>query len=81
MWRGALPEDAETVLENQLTRLGNALWKATGLLTKWSEPMLLGAAVRFVKGNLDKEDIKDVSMLLSIRHTPSNDCRAFAETS
>jgi hypothetical protein len=63
LWQGALPETAMRLLEEQLTRLGNALWRATGLIAKWSDPMLLGVAVRFLKADLDKEDIKDVSIV------------------
>lgn len=75
LWQRALSPNEQEVLKEQLTRLDNALWKATGLLAKWSEPMFLGAAVRFLKANLDKEDIKDVSVSLKIRHYLQSGCR------
>jgi hypothetical protein len=49
------------VLQEQLQRLEAALRKADGLVTKWSKPMGLNVVVRFLKSDLDKEDIRDVS--------------------
>jgi hypothetical protein len=48
------------VLQQQLQRLEAALWKANGLVSKWSKPMGLSVVVRFLKSDLDKEDIRDV---------------------
>lgn len=49
------------VLKEQLKRLEAALWKADALVTKWSKPMGLNVVVCFVKSDLDKDAIKDVS--------------------
>jgi hypothetical protein len=64
LWQSALARDGRqlAVLQQQLKRLGDALMKAAGLVSKWSKPMLLDMAVRFLKAGLDKDDIKDVSM-------------------
>lgn len=50
------------VLQQQLHGLEAALTKAARLVEKWSKPMGLGVVVRFLKSDLDKEEIKDVSM-------------------
>ena len=50
------------VLRAQFSRLQSALEKARQLLVKWSKGMLLDRAARFLKANLDKDDIKEVSI-------------------
>lgn len=62
MWQRALTAGEQTLLKEQLTQLDDALVKANGLVNKWIKPMPLGVAVRFLKGNLDKDDIKEVSV-------------------
>lgn len=66
LWHGELARkgDQLAVLQKQLTRLGEALKKAEGLVSKWSKPMMLEVAVRFLKADLDRDDIKDVSMYI-----------------
>jgi hypothetical protein len=65
LWQGELAQKGNqlAVLQEQLTRLGEALKKGEGLVSKWSKPMMLEKAVRFLKFDLDKEDIKDVSIV------------------
>eukprot|EP00775_Hariotina_reticulata_P013138 gene13138-13268_t len=47
-------------LESGFQRLSSALEVALDLVRKWSRPMRLKYAVRFLKENLDKDDIRDV---------------------
>mgnify|MGYP001810343445 FL=1 len=53
--------DQLTVLQQQLKKLEEALWKGYDLVEKWSKPMGIGVVVCFVKANLDKKEIEDVS--------------------
>jgi hypothetical protein len=69
LWQGGLEgSDKLGVLQQQMERLSGALEKATKLVSKWSKPMLLDKAVRFLKSNLDEEDILEVSEI-SLRWT------------
>lgn len=57
-----LPPEQEQVLCAHFSRLRSALEKAEELVGRWSKPMLLARAVRFVKAELDKEDLKEVGI-------------------
>lgn len=55
------------LVQQQLKRLEDALWKADILLEKWSNRMGIHVVVSFVKASLDKEDTIEVSDVLEMR--------------
>lgn len=62
LWHGVSESSNKVhVLQQQMERLKDALEQATAMVSKWGNPMILRQAVRFLKSNMDKEDILDVS--------------------
>lgn len=48
-------------LRTQFARLQGALNAAHQLVAKWSRPMMLAMAVRFLKAKIDRDELNEVS--------------------